>query len=182
MAELENLLMMWNWLPAFQAVAETQHLPTASRNCHLSVSALSRSVRLLEDALGRPLFHRVGRRLVLNPTGEQLSAVVGDALTRLSNEVERVRLGSGAFHVATSEAFGHAVVLPALRELQKGQLELTPYVHECSAETALAMLRSRELDIAFLGRHVAAADLTVIRVGEIASRVFCGADHPLFSS
>jgi DNA-binding transcriptional LysR family regulator len=177
-----SLRAIWTWLPAFQVVAETQHLPTASRQCHTSVSALSRSVRLLEDALGRPLFQRAGRRLVLNASGEQLLSAVREALTKLSSEVDHLRAGSGAFHIATSEASGHAVVLPALRELQRTQLELTPYVHECSPERALTMLRSRELDVAFLARHIAAPGLVVMRVGEIESRIFCSSDHPLFAA
>ena len=53
---------LWSWLPAFRTVAETEHLPTAARMLELSPSALSRSVKQLEDSLGRPLFTREGRR------------------------------------------------------------------------------------------------------------------------
>ena len=47
---------IWNWLPAFRVVAETQHLPTASKEAHLSASALSRAVKLVEEQLDRQLF------------------------------------------------------------------------------------------------------------------------------
>ena len=49
--ELASLVeRIWNWLPAFRAVAETEHLPTASDLLHVTPSALSRTIRLLEQA------------------------------------------------------------------------------------------------------------------------------------
>ncbi len=43
MQPLRRLVPFWNWLPAFRAVAESQHLPTASRELNVTAPALSRS-------------------------------------------------------------------------------------------------------------------------------------------
>ena len=52
MDKVQRLHRFWSWLPAFSAVAETQHLPSAALKLHVSPSALSRTIRLLEDDLG----------------------------------------------------------------------------------------------------------------------------------
>ena len=44
----ERVSRIWNWLPVFRAVAETEHLPTASELLYVTPSALSRTIRLLE--------------------------------------------------------------------------------------------------------------------------------------
>ena len=51
MERMRRLTTLWSWLPGFRAVAETQHLPTASKQLHVGASALSRTIRLLEEAL-----------------------------------------------------------------------------------------------------------------------------------
>ena len=57
---------IWSWLPVFRVVAETQHLPTAAKRLHVSASALSRTIRLIEESLEQPLFVRTSRRILLN--------------------------------------------------------------------------------------------------------------------
>ena len=65
---------VWPWLPVFRVVAETEHLPTAAARLHVSPSALSRTIRLVEEALGEELFVRSARRIVLNSAGQRLLA------------------------------------------------------------------------------------------------------------
>ena len=83
-----EILAYWNWLPSFRSVAETQHLPTAAERTHLTAAALSRTVRLLEDELGRPLFARRGRGLQLNADGEILLRAVRRAM-RIVHDAHR---------------------------------------------------------------------------------------------
>ncbi len=52
----KKLRDIWAWIPVFRVVAETEHLPTAAARLHVSPSALSRTVRLVEDTLGEELF------------------------------------------------------------------------------------------------------------------------------
>ena len=85
------LFSVWNWLPAFYVVAQTQHLPTASKRLHLSVSALSRTIRLLEAAVGRPLFHRTGRGMHPTDFGKRMLPIARRAaleVSRFNNEAK----------------------------------------------------------------------------------------------
>ena len=82
----------WNWLPAFRAVAELEHLPSAAKQMSVSASALSRSVRLLEAEVGTPLFDREGRNLVLNDSGILLLDAVLEAMRGVHSSLEKLRL------------------------------------------------------------------------------------------
>jgi len=56
-------------LRIFSVVAELQHFTRAAEALHLSQSAVSASIATLESRFGISLFHRVGRRVELNPAG-----------------------------------------------------------------------------------------------------------------
>ena len=83
MERLRRVNRLWNWLPAFRAVAETEHLPSASALLGVSPSALSRTIKLVEEDVGRPLFDREGRQLRLNANGHAFLRSVRDAMRRV---------------------------------------------------------------------------------------------------
>ena len=56
-------------LHCFWAVAREGHLTRAAEQLHVSPSALSTQIRLLEEALGQPLFERRARSLQLTEAG-----------------------------------------------------------------------------------------------------------------
>lgn len=70
-------------LPAFEAVARLQNLRQAADALHLTPSAVSQQIRLLEDQLGHSLFDRHGRRVALNAAGRALQRAVEAALAGL---------------------------------------------------------------------------------------------------
>jgi DNA-binding transcriptional LysR family regulator len=76
---------IWDWLPAFRAVAEYRSVHKAAAAIAISPSALSRSVRLLEESLGGNVFARQSTGLSLTPIGERLLAVVRDSMRRVDD-------------------------------------------------------------------------------------------------
>ena len=89
---LEHVRDAWSLLPAFRAVAETEHLPTAARELDLVPSSLSRSIRQLEEIIGVELFDHSGKSLALNDHGRTLLAAVRVAMRHVD---EAVRSTSG---------------------------------------------------------------------------------------
>ena len=81
---------VWNWLPAFRAVAETEHLPTAGEMMNVTPPALSRAVRQLEEAVGRELFVRSGRTMQLNEDGRRLAIAVRMAMRTVHTALEEL--------------------------------------------------------------------------------------------
>ena len=63
-------------LKHFLALAEQLHFGKASAACHISLSALSRNIRQLEQQLGAPLFNRDNRSVQLTPEGQPSSAML----------------------------------------------------------------------------------------------------------
>jgi LysR family transcriptional regulator, glycine cleavage system transcriptional activator len=74
-------------LPAFQAAARRANLRAAAEALHLTHSAISQQIRVLETQLGFALFERRGRRIVLNAAGKALLASVDTALSQLDDGV-----------------------------------------------------------------------------------------------
>ncbi|MGD9292821.1 MAG: LysR family transcriptional regulator, partial [Gammaproteobacteria bacterium] len=54
----------------FWTVAREGSIARASEALHLAPQTISGQLKLLEDAVGEPLFQRVGRGLVLSETGQ----------------------------------------------------------------------------------------------------------------
>lgn len=72
-------------LPAFRAVARLSNLRAAADELHLTHSAVSQQIKLLEQQIGFPLFDRRGRRVVLNAAGAALLQAVEPALDGLDD-------------------------------------------------------------------------------------------------
>jgi LysR family transcriptional regulator, glycine cleavage system transcriptional activator len=72
-------------LPAFRVVARLANLRAAAEELHLTHSAVSQQIKLLEQQIGFELFDRRGRRVVLNPAGTALLRAVEPALDQLDD-------------------------------------------------------------------------------------------------
>src|SRR5260221_5396095 len=59
-------------LEILQAIAETGSFTACGRKLHVSQSAISRQILLLEEELGEPLFMRVGRQVRMTPAADSL--------------------------------------------------------------------------------------------------------------
>jgi DNA-binding transcriptional LysR family regulator len=59
-------------LTYFLAIVHHQHFGRAAEQLHVAQPSLSQAMRTLERELGVPLFHRVGRGIVLSDAGSQL--------------------------------------------------------------------------------------------------------------
>jgi len=70
-------------LPAFRAVARLGNLRAAAEELHLTHSAVSQQIKLLEEQIGFELFDRRGRGIVLNAAGAALLRSVEPALDQL---------------------------------------------------------------------------------------------------
>jgi DNA-binding transcriptional LysR family regulator len=84
---LQRISELWNWLPAFRAVAEYENVHKAAAALRVSPSALSRTVRLLEEAVGERLFIRSAAGLALTPAGVVLLQGTRDAMRRVDDAV-----------------------------------------------------------------------------------------------
>ncbi|MGO3344466.1 MAG: HTH-type transcriptional activator IlvY [Marinomonas sp.] len=74
-------------LKHFLVLAESLHFGRASDECHISISALSRNIRQLEDEVGVSLFHRDNRTVTLTMEGKKFLKYARDT----SNQWNMIR-------------------------------------------------------------------------------------------
>ncbi len=172
---------VWNWLPAFRAVAEAEHLPTASKEVNLSPSALSRSVKLLEEDLGVDLFSREGRQLELTTAGRRLLGATRVALRAVESALDQILSSdsAGAVHVSASGPYASLFVLPALRKLTEQYPDIVAHVRSTGPAQAERLLIDGGLDIFVTDVPISRADLKVTRLGELSYSVYAADFHPL---
>ena len=141
----------------FWAVAKEGHLTRAAARLHVSQSALSAQIRLLEDELGHALFTRSGRALQLTEAG-RMALSYADGIFTSGNELvallrdgvrqarQVLRIGA----VATlSRNFQENFVKPLL---SRGDVELV--LQSGSLEDLLPRLRVHALDLVLSNRRV----------------------------
>src|SRR5580765_6800805 len=93
-------------LEIFRAVAESGGITRAAARLHRVQSNVTTRVKQLEARVGKPLFHRAKRRLVLSADGKLLLEYA-ERLLRLSSEAESaLRAGAprGAFRLGALES------------------------------------------------------------------------------
>ncbi len=181
MDRLRNVSGYWSWLPAFRAIAETEHLPSAAEAMRLSPSALSRSLHLLEQHLGRPLFRRVGRSLERNAAGDRLLDALRDAMRAIDRAANEVRdeLLFGPIRVACASVLMTPYVLPAMRALQAEFPNFLPVVESADPVEVPRLLRRGDLELAILDLRLRAEGLSERPLGRERSSIWCGPGHPL---
>ena len=181
MERLRRLATLWNWLPEFRASAETEHLTTAARELGVSPSAVSRTIRLLEDDVGRPLFDRVGRRIELNGAGEHLLDAVRVAMRSIDEALAAIheRRLVGPVSVATAEPTPRSFLVAALLRLKADHPALVPTLGRARSEQVAPALLRGDLDVALthdVRRH---PQLTIRKLGALPTSVYVGRGHPL---
>jgi LysR family transcriptional regulator, transcriptional activator of nhaA len=134
----------------FWAVAHEGSLTRAALALNVSQSAVSVQIQKLEDALGRPLFERRGRRLVLTDAGRRaldhadaIFEIGGRLLRSMRNDAQPARQILRVGAVATlSRNFQMAFLSPALRRADVGLA-----LRSGSLRVLLRLLESHQLDV-----------------------------------
>lgn len=105
-------------LRIFVAVAEREHLTQAAEALHLTPSAVSSAIRVLEERYGIALFHRTGRRIELTETGIAFLPEAKATLARAESAnlflTEIGGLKRGTLAIAASQTVGGYWLPPLL--------------------------------------------------------------------
>src|SRR3989338_3090305 len=110
-------------LTYFLEAAKTEHIGQAAKALAISPSAISHSISLLEEELGRELFIKKGKRIFLTSHGK----ILMERTSRLLNEVQAIQEEiksesaelQGNYKLAASHDLCLRVLTPAWIEIQK---------------------------------------------------------------
>ncbi|WP_457320854.1 LysR family transcriptional regulator [Roseateles sp. P5_E11] len=124
-------------LPIVVAVADKRGFAAAAQALGMSASAVSHAVRVVEDALGEPLFARTTRSVALTEAGVRFLASVGPALEDIGAAVEHLGAArgevGGVLKLNSSRVASQMVLPPLLAKLAVAHPKLTVEVHDNDA-------------------------------------------------
>ena len=142
------MVMDWDKLRVFHAVAEAGSFTHAGDSLNLSQSAVSRQIAALESSLGVPLFHRHARGLILTEQGDLLHRTVREIFSKLA--MTQARIGEskdrpqGPLKITTTVAFGSLWLTDRIKEFIELYPEISLSIVLTDGELDLAM---READV-----------------------------------
>ena len=157
------MVMDWDKLRIFYAVAEVGSFTHASDVLYISQSAISRHIQALERSFNTPLFHRHARGLVLTGAGQILFETVRQIYGRLEHTKARISDNTdrpkGPLCITTTFAFGTTWLTPRIREFIEAYPEIDVKL----------LLNDRPLDIA-MGESDVAIRFEEPSEGDLISR------------
>ena len=135
----------------FWTVARAGGVTAASQEIGLAQPTISAQIRTLEEALGRRLFDRVGRRLELTETGRTVYRYANDIFS-LGRELQATLAGGPAdlrekLRVGVADVLPKMVATRVLAPLLSGEQEVHLICYEGKPGELLARLSSHELDL-----------------------------------
>ncbi|MCE0464542.1 LysR family transcriptional regulator [Pseudomonas uvaldensis] len=140
---------------AFLAVAQSLSFAVAGERLHLSQSALSLTIKALEDGLGGRLFSRNTRNVALTPEGESLLPLARRLIADWDNVEDEMRqrftLQRGRVTLAAMPSFAGNLLPPILKTFRVRYPNVNVTVNDVINEQVLEMVRDRhvELGVAF---------------------------------
>lgn len=170
-------------LEIIRAIADTGSFTAAGDKLHVSQSAISRQILLLEEELGEPVFHRIGRRIRITPAGESLlqlsHRVFHDLHETVSGISDKRESLAGTMRLVGGMTVCLYVFPALLAEVRRIHPHLDLKVTVGSAERSIAMLRSGAGDLGLLTLPVEASDLVSVPVLQEELLLITYPTHPL---
>jgi DNA-binding transcriptional LysR family regulator len=170
-------------LEIIRAIADTGSFTAAGEKLHVSQSAISRQILLLEAELGEPVFHRIGRRIRITPAGEALVQLSQRVFQDLQETVAAISETGESLRGTMRLVGGMTVclyVFPALlAEVRRTHPALDVKITVGSGERSIALLRTGGADLGLVTLPVDAADMVAVPVLHEDLLLITYPSHPL---
>ena len=150
-------------LRAFEAAARHLSFRRAAAELHVTPTAISHQIRLLEAHLGTPLFRRRPRPVALTEAGARLFPVIHDGFAAFAEALDTVRAGAKArpLVVSTTNAFAARWLVPRLPDWRARHPDLPL---EVIGTDEVVDLRGGEADLAIRYQRSAPAGLVAVEL------------------
>lgn len=140
------------------AIARTGSVTRAGDLLNLSQSALSHQLRDIEDRLSCPLFHRVGKRMVLTPAGDAIlrtAAEVLEIIGRTEDEIRKAgRSETGLLRITTQCHTCYHWLPGLLKEYRLRHPSVDVHVDADSTSRPIKSLLEGRIDLAIVSDRV----------------------------
>jgi DNA-binding transcriptional LysR family regulator len=170
-------------LQVFLALAEERSFTRAAAKCHMSQSAFSSRIRVLEVGLGTMLFDRTTRSVELTNDGRlfEISArhlykEVSDVLENFQDHAARRK---GSVRIATLPSLCSSWLPTVLAQFRASYPGIELSVVDDLSEVCLELLRSGQVDLAINSMMSSVDDLQATAIGMDHFHLVCPAGHAL---
>jgi DNA-binding transcriptional LysR family regulator len=170
-------------LEILQAIAETGSFTACGRKLHVSQSAISRQIALLEEELGEPLFLRVGRHVRMTPAAESLvklgQRVFQDVRDTVGAITDRTRALRGTLRLAGGMTVCLYVLPPLLKHMKRVHPQLDIRLTVATAARSIEEIRAGRVDAGLLTLPIDESDLITVPVLREELLLVTPPNHPL---
>jgi LysR family transcriptional activator of nhaA len=144
-------MLNYKQLHYFWTVAKSGGVARASERLHLTPQTISGQLKLLEDSIGKPLFHRVGRRLVVSETGQIVNQYADEIFSLGAELTQRMKSSQpGApfvLNVGIVNSIAKLITYQILEPATEMEDEIRLVCWEGDFEKLLADLAVHRLDV-----------------------------------
>jgi len=171
--------MSYEQLFSFVVFAESLSFTRAAKALHLSQPALFVQVKKLSETVGRPLYRREKRQLILTPAGERLAAFGRRARDEAREALAEVRgeRATGPVMLASGQGALLHLIGPAIRRFPKHKWPLS--ITTLAASEAVAAVRAARAHLAVVVTDDPLTDLVVEPLARVGQLVVVPRDHRL---
>lgn len=137
----------------FKAVADSGNISTTAKALYLSQSAISQSIKILEDTLGVRLFSRTSRGVMLTSDGKTLYEYVSQALALLEAGENRINeskeLIKGELTIGASNTLTETYLLKYLNKYHQLYPGVKVRIMNGTSKRVMSFLGNGTVDLAF---------------------------------
>lgn len=137
----------------FKAVADNGNISTTAKSLYISQSAVSQSVKILEDSLGVRLFTRSKRGVSLTKDGETMYEFISAALSLIDSGEKKLseskQLKSGELVIGASNTLTDGYLLPYLKEYHRLYPGVKVKILNGTSKRVMTYLDTGVIDIGF---------------------------------
>lgn len=136
----------------FLNVVESGHLTNVAKEMKLSQSAISMSVKELESILGRPVFDRINKKLILNEVGRAFYKEILPLYKKLSDiEYEfKNSLNKGMIRVGASTTIVDYLMPPIICNYMNNYPDVKISLKEGNSKEIMDLVKAGSIDIGFV--------------------------------
>ncbi len=151
----------------FLNVVKSGHLTNVAKDMKLSQSAISMSIKELENILGRPVFDRINKKLVLNEVGRAFHKEIDPIYKKLSDiEYEfKNSENKGMIRVGASTTIVDYLMPSIICSYMSAYPDVKITLKEGNTKEIADMIKEGSLDIGFVEGLVSGSDIIKEKIG-----------------
>jgi DNA-binding transcriptional LysR family regulator len=151
----------------FLNVVKSGHLTNVAKEMNLSQSAISMSIKELENILGRPVFDRINKKLVLNEVGRAFHIEIKPIFKKLSDiEYEfKNSENKGMIRVGASTTIVDYLMPSIICSYMSAYPDVKITLKEGNTQEIADMIKEGTIDIGFVEGFVSGGEIIKEKIG-----------------